>query len=107
MNSPKLHNLRLASGAAMVVATACGASIALRLDSYDVPFALTVACGFGAASTVCALLMRLVERLGTAVYACGVEGCEFRARLTAASAADHRRWQEVAAAHPAHHVPRS
>ncbi|MEU6984095.1 hypothetical protein ABZ946_11775 [Streptomyces sp. NPDC046324] len=106
MNSTKLRNLRLADAAAVVAAGVCGAIVALRLDGYGVPFGLTVACGFGAASTLSALLMRLVERLGTATYACQVEDCTFRAELKAASAVDHRRWQEAAAAHPAHALPR-
>ncbi|MEU9699426.1 hypothetical protein [Streptomyces sp. NPDC047981] len=107
MASTNPRNLRLAAGAALVVATVCGATTAIRLDAYNVPFSLAVACGLGAASTAFALLMRLVGRLGTTVYACPVDGCNFRARLTAASPADHRRLREAAAAHPAHHVPRS
>ncbi|MEU6947786.1 hypothetical protein ABZ957_21500 [Streptomyces sp. NPDC046316] len=99
MNSTKL---RLASAAATVAAVVCGVLVAAGLDPYGVPFALTVVCGLSATYTASELLMRLVERLGTVTYACRVEDCTFKAELKAGSAVDHRRWQEAAAAHPAH-----
>ena len=104
MNSTKIKHLHWA---AAVVAALVGAALGIRLDDLGVPFWLACVSGCGVANAVVNELDRQIERLGTATYTCRTPGCDFRARLKAASAADNRRWQEAAAAHPHHAMPRT
>ncbi|MFE1728616.1 hypothetical protein ACFW6X_00410 [Streptomyces bacillaris] len=104
MNSTKIRHLYWA---AALVAVVLGATVGIRLDSLDVPFWLACLSGCGVANAAVNELDRQIERLGLTTYACRTPGCDFRARLKAPSAADNRRWQEAAAAHPHHALPRT
>ncbi|MGW8762315.1 hypothetical protein ACWGN5_07420 [Streptomyces sp. NPDC055815] len=99
------HNAVMAG--AGLVAVACGAVVALRLDAYAVPLWLSAPCGYAIASGLLTLAARAAGALGTTTYACTVLGCTFSARLRWAGPAEHRRWQEAAATHPQHLIPRS
>ncbi|MEU2873784.1 hypothetical protein ABZ769_32050 [Streptomyces olivoreticuli] len=96
----KLRRLRLP--AAALVGAAVGAEIGLRLRPYGVPVSLAVACALAVFANISAAVSHLIETASATTHRCRVPGCSFRVRLTAADAAESRRWQEAAAAHPAH-----
>ncbi|MFF7779486.1 hypothetical protein ACFZCG_34315 [Streptomyces tanashiensis] len=98
------HNVVTAS--AFLVAGVCGVAVALRLDAYAVPVWLSAPCGYAIASGLLSLATRMTESLATVTYACTEPGCTFSARLRWAGPVERRRWQEAAAAHPVHDIPR-
>ncbi|MDX2559337.1 hypothetical protein PV371_06705 [Streptomyces sp. TX20-6-3] len=104
--STKIRRYNAAMTGAGVVAVGCGMTVALRLDAYMVPLWLSAPCGYAITSGLITLAARVISSLDSAVYACTVPGCTFSARLRWAGPAERRRWQEAAAAHPAHDIPR-
>ncbi|MBT2383006.1 hypothetical protein [Streptomyces sp. ISL-11] len=68
--------------------------------------ALTTACALALFANVTCSINHLVEVAFATTHRCQVSGCSFRVRLSDADAAESRRWQEAAAAHP-RHVPTS
>ncbi|MCX4984545.1 hypothetical protein [Streptomyces sp. NBC_00572] len=100
----RLHNTIMAS--AGLAAVAYGFWVALRLDSYAVPLWLSASCGYAIASGLITLASLAAHSLSESTYGCTMPGCTFSARLRWAGPAEHRRWQEAAAAHPDHRIPR-
>ncbi|MBT2382094.1 hypothetical protein [Streptomyces sp. ISL-11] len=90
--------------AAALVGAAVALTAGSRLRGYDVPVALTTACALALFANVACSINHLVEVAFATTHRCRVPGCSFRVRLPDADAAESRRWQEAAAAHP-HHVP--
>ncbi|MFC8170925.1 hypothetical protein [Streptomyces sp. NPDC057325] len=106
MNTTIRWHKAVMTGAGLV-AVVCGALVALRLDTYAVPWWLSAPCGYAIASGLLSLATRAAGALGATTYACTVPGCTFSARLRWAGPAEYRRWQEAAATHPDHLIPRS
>ena len=93
---------RVASVLLIAAALAMGAAIGVRLAAYGVPDALLAACALSAASSSLWLLTRIEQAQTTTTHRCTAPRCTFQARVRHADAAESRRWQEIAAAHPRH-----
>ncbi|MGX8907363.1 hypothetical protein ACR820_19470 [Streptomyces netropsis] len=93
---------RLALPAAVVAGGAVAWFIGLRLRAYHVPVDLTAACALAVFATVTVAIRSLIEAACATAHRCPVPGCRFRVRLTNPDAAESRRWQEAASAHPTH-----
>lgn len=96
----KLRYFRLIG--ACLVGAAVAWTAASRLHAYDVPAAMTWACSLALFANVMAAINHVVEVVFSTTHRCRVPGCRFRVRLPDADAVESRRWQEAAAAHPAH-----
>ncbi|WP_428953316.1 hypothetical protein [Streptomyces sp. cg35] len=81
---------------------AVGASIGVQLYWQHVTWGLIVPCVLAAASSSLWLLSKVAEAFESTVHRCTAPGCTFRVRVQNVDAAENRRWQEVAAAHPTH-----
>ncbi|MGH4030854.1 hypothetical protein ACQB60_18160 [Actinomycetota bacterium Odt1-20B] len=88
----------------LIIATAgaVAVSIGMRLRSYGVPIGLITPCVLAVLSSALWLLMDVSKALASTVHRCTVKGCTFEVRVQNADAAESRRWQEIAAAHPNH-----
>ncbi|MFI9028834.1 hypothetical protein [Streptomyces sp. NPDC053560] len=53
------------------------------------------------AGTACC--QRLADAWTTTTHRCKAASCDFTVQISRVDAADNRRWQEIAAAHP-HHI---
>ncbi|MGW6360538.1 hypothetical protein ACWFR5_36575 [Streptomyces sp. NPDC055092] len=93
---------RLTLTAMVTVSAALAAGIALRLAPYHLPLTLHFACVTAAFSTFLSLLLHGLEARETTTHRCTAPGCDFRVRMRHVDAAENRRWQEIASAHPAH-----
>ena len=91
-----------AAALALVVSVGFGVVIGLRLAGYGVPVLLALSCGLLAAAGVHSLLHSIADGLSTTTHRCTVPSCGWRVRVRHVDAAENRRWQEAAAAHPAH-----
>ncbi|GAQ63623.1 hypothetical protein [Streptomyces scabiei] len=91
---------RILTAGAVAVSGALSTAIGVRLDAYGVPPVLLFACTASCLATFSSLLFRLIETWSTTTHRCTRPGCDFRVSLTRATAADNRRWQEIAARHP-------
>ncbi|MBT2383099.1 hypothetical protein [Streptomyces sp. ISL-11] len=96
----KFRHLRLP--AAALVGAAVAWSIGIRLRAYDVPMSINWACALALFANVTLSVNHLAEAASTTTHRCRVPGCSFRVRLWDVDAAESRRWQEAAAAHPGH-----
>ena len=86
----------------LAVATGFTTVLGAQLHGYGVPLALLAACCCGVWSCAVDLGIAVVKASTTTVHRCTTPGCEFTVRLRHTDAAENRRWQEAAAAHPAH-----
>ncbi|MFV8130059.1 hypothetical protein [Streptomyces syringium] len=93
---------RPALPAAVVAGGAVAWFIGLRLRVYHVPGDLTAACALAVFANVTVAVRFLIEGACAVTHRCPVPGCSFRVRLTNPDAAESRRWQEAASAHPTH-----
>ncbi|MGA5130821.1 hypothetical protein ACPCTO_13530 [Streptomyces olivoreticuli] len=93
---------RLRLPVAAAVGAAVGVAIGLRLRPYGVPLSLTLVCALAIFANVTATVNHLAEAAASTTHRCTVPGCDFRVRLSDPTAAESRRWQEAAAAHPTH-----
>ncbi|MFJ8823750.1 hypothetical protein ACIREE_18440 [Streptomyces sp. NPDC102467] len=93
---------RITSAALIAAAGAVAVSIGVRLHSYGVPLALITPCVLTVLSSALWLLVHVEETWSSTLHRCTVKGCTFQVRVQHVDAAENRRWQEVAAAHPAH-----
>jgi hypothetical protein len=91
---------RILTTGAVAISGALAAAIGMRLSAHGVPTALLFACTASCLATFSSLLFRLIEAWSTTTHRCAQSGCDFRVTLTRATAADNRRWQEIAAHHP-------
>ncbi|MFD8047667.1 hypothetical protein ACFV5E_30075 [Streptomyces chartreusis] len=91
---------RILTTGAVAISTALAIGIGVRLASYGVPVALLLACCLSCTAAFSSLLFRLVDAWSTTTHRCTRPGCDFQVRLTHGSAAENRRWQEIAATHP-------
>ncbi|MEU5200729.1 hypothetical protein AB0G86_42925 [Streptomyces scabiei] len=91
---------RILTTGAVAISAALSAAIGVRLSAYGVPPVLLFACAASCLATFSSLLFRLMEAWSTTTHRCTRPGCDFRVSLTHATAADNRRWQEIAAHHP-------
>ncbi|MCD9144360.1 hypothetical protein [Streptomyces albireticuli] len=96
----KLRHVRLP--AAAVVGAVLALAIDSRLRSYGVSVSLSVTCALAVFANTSAAINHLVEIATATTHRCKVPGCTFRVRLPDADPVESRRWQEAAAAHPAH-----
>ncbi|MFJ9088722.1 hypothetical protein ACIRL3_40570 [Streptomyces sp. NPDC102384] len=94
---------RMVDVVSVVTALALATSTGMRLHSYAVPLGLLITCVLAVASSALWLLSKVAEAAESTVHRCTAEGCTFQVRVRHGSAADSRRWQEIAAAHPTHH----
>ncbi|WP_425832264.1 hypothetical protein [Streptomyces fractus] len=94
---------RMVDVISVITALALAASIGMRLRSYAVPLDLLIPCVFAVASSVLWLLTKVAKAAASRVHRCTAKGCTFEVRVHDGSAADGRRWQEIAAAHPNHY----
>ncbi|MCI3930266.1 hypothetical protein [Streptomyces sp. AN091965] len=95
---------RLVIPACAAIATTLAMAVGLRLHDHHVPLLLLLACAGSVLASALDLLFRIVDARHTTTHRCTRSGCTFQVRLTRAGAAEHRRWQRVAAAHPHHTV---
>ncbi|MFE9570959.1 hypothetical protein ACFYMW_20955 [Streptomyces sp. NPDC006692] len=101
-STAKRHIVRLATTGMMLAA---GAVVELRLmNAYGVPMLLALPCGLAVGLSVGHLVEAVTSRFGTTVYRCPASGCAYKVRVAHADAAERRRWQETAAAHPRHEL---
>lgn len=82
-----------------------GVYLAWQVHRYGSPWLLTVCVGWLAFSSYAAGCIFLADAWQTTTHRCPDPDCDFTVRLTGADAAESRRWQETAAAHPHHQVP--
>ncbi|MEU2153804.1 hypothetical protein ABZ532_02035 [Streptomyces sp. NPDC019396] len=94
---------RITSAALIAAAGTVAAWIAVQLHAYGVPIGLITPCVLSVLSSALWLLIRAEEAWSSTRHRCTATGCTFEVRVQNGSAADNRRWQEVAAAHPTHH----
>ncbi|MEV6994362.1 hypothetical protein AB0N87_35105 [Streptomyces sp. NPDC093228] len=87
-------------GGACLVAFLIGS----QLHSYGVPLGLITLCVLSVLSSALWLLIRAEEAWSSTRHRCTAQGCTFEVRVQNGSAADNRRWQEIAAAHPTHNA---
>lgn len=83
-----------------VASTGFAAVFGSHLSGYGLPLSLWLACVLSQWSATFGLFDSLVRSRRTRVYRCRKPDCDFTVRLTGACAAESRRWQETAAAHP-------
>ncbi|MFD3512566.1 hypothetical protein [Streptomyces sp. NPDC058657] len=86
-----------------VVALSCGAITVSRLLTYRVPLGAALLCGV-AVTVMFAVIGFVYDFLSRPVFRCSVPDCSYLVRLSHADAAETRRWQESAAAHPDHEL---
>ncbi|MFH8739359.1 hypothetical protein [Streptomyces sp. NPDC017964] len=98
----KQQRRRIVSLIEIGVSLAVGATISIRLASYDVPFFLLTACALGTAGSVLSALLNIEQAWTATTHRCTVPGCDFRVRIQHADAGESRCWQEIVAAHPRH-----
>ncbi|MFC8239498.1 hypothetical protein [Streptomyces chartreusis] len=97
MKNPRQRAL---TAGAVAVSTALAIAIGVRLASYGVPAVLLLACCLSCTAAFSSLLFRIIAAAATTTHRCTRPGCDFQVRLTHGSAAESRRWQEIAATHP-------
>ncbi|MFI9026932.1 hypothetical protein [Streptomyces sp. NPDC053560] len=102
MTSNNRNTRRLALPVSLAVGVALAAVHGSQLASYDVPPSLVIICALCVMGTFTSSLAHLFETLTTTTHRCREAGCDFRVRVRRDDAADNRRWQEIAAAHPRH-----
>ncbi|MEV5937962.1 hypothetical protein [Streptomyces sp. NPDC051994] len=101
-STAKYTVVRLATTGAMLAA---GALVELRLmNGYGVPVLLALPCGLAVGFGAGHLVETVTTRLATTVYRCRAAGCTYKVSVTHVDAAERRRWQETAAAHPVHEL---
>ncbi|MFD7236882.1 hypothetical protein ACFWAT_16460 [Streptomyces syringium] len=93
---------RLALPAAAVIGGCVAGFVAVRLRAHHIPVDLTAACALAVFGNVTVAIRSLIEGACAVTHRCPVPGCAFRIRLTNPDAAESRRWQEAASAHPTH-----
>lgn len=91
---------RILTIGAVAISAALSVAIGVRLASYGVPAVLLLACCLSCTAAFSGLLFRLLDAWSTTTHRCTRPGCDFQVRLTHGSAAESRRWQEIAATHP-------
>ncbi|MBA6433859.1 hypothetical protein [Streptomyces sp. GMR22] len=87
---------------AEIIAAGMAAYIGYQLDSYGVPLVMTVASSLAMFLAFRDAIHQFTGVARAVTHRCPDRGCDFMVRLTGASAAESRRWQEIAAAHPRH-----
>lgn len=97
---------RIRMAIALGMGTAAAAVIWSRLRPYGMPWDLMAVCILPAAGTIASTVLHLAEVFSATTHRCTAPGCSFRIRTTGVDAAERRRWQEAAAAHPDHRLPR-
>lgn len=95
----------------MAIALCAGAGMAVamwaRLSPYGLPWSLALSCVVAVSGSISAATLHLAEALTMTTHRCTAPGCHFRVRVTGVDAAESRRWQEAATAHPDHRLPRA
>ncbi|WP_367131411.1 MULTISPECIES: hypothetical protein [Streptomyces] len=92
---------------ALSVGAAAAAVMWARLRPYGLSWDLMATCVLPVAGTIASTVLHVAEVLSVTTHRCTAPGCNFKVRMTAVDAAEDRRWQEAAAAHPDHRLPRS
>lgn len=87
------------------IAMGLASTLAVRLSYYDVPLLLIAPYWLAATSALLELFDRIVQAASTTTHRCREAGCDFKVAVQHVDAAENRRWQEAAAAHPHHHRP--
>jgi hypothetical protein len=90
--------------ATFLLAAAAAWRTADTLAAYQVPLPMRLVCAF-AVAVLFGTVVAVFESATRPVFRCQVDGCSYKVRLSNAEAAESRRWQESAAAHPDHEVP--
>ncbi|MEV6669938.1 hypothetical protein [Streptomyces sp. NPDC051162] len=96
----KLRRLRLSAAALVGAVVASG--ICSDLNDCGVQGSLMAVCSLAVFANVTATVDHLWIAATATTHRCTVRGCDFRVRLSDPTAAESRRWQEAAAAHPTH-----
>ncbi|QSY50192.1 MULTISPECIES: hypothetical protein [Streptomyces] len=87
---------------AVTVGGVVAADYAWQLATHDVPVLLIAGCALAVYATVHVAVRRAMDELRATTHRCAIPGCRFRIRLVNPDPGESRRWQEVAASHPAH-----
>ncbi|MCQ4212377.1 hypothetical protein [Streptomyces longispororuber] len=95
---------RIVDVLAFAFSLAVAGSISFQLHTHQVPFGLVLPCGLAVFSSALSLLVKVADAAGGTLHRCTAHGCTFHVRVQNVDAAENRRWQEVAAAHPAHRI---
>ncbi|MFE3180180.1 hypothetical protein ACFXKR_04650 [Streptomyces violascens] len=104
MTSTRTVRRRLLTVLSTAIGMAAGVLVGYDLLGYGVPAVTAIACAVAVGLGLDNFLTQLKNRLDTAVYRCPAAGCTYKVRVTHADAAERRRWQETAAAHPRHEL---
>ncbi|MGW2366343.1 hypothetical protein ACWCZ5_12260 [Streptomyces sp. NPDC001667] len=98
----KLRRLRLPAAALVGATVATG--IWSDLNGYGVQRSLMTVCSLAVFANITVTVDHLWKAASVTTHRCTARGCDFRVRLSDPTAAESRRWQEAAAAHPSHRV---
>ncbi|MFD9631685.1 hypothetical protein [Streptomyces violascens] len=104
MTSTRTVRRRLLTVLSTAIGMAAGVLVGYDLLGYGVPVVTAIGCAAAVGLGIDNLLTDLMARLDTAVYRCHAAGCTYMVRVAHADAAERRRWQETAAAHPRHEL---
>ncbi|MEU6054172.1 hypothetical protein ABZ829_27595 [Streptomyces xanthochromogenes] len=104
MTSTRTIRLRLSAVLSMAVGMGTGAFVGYDLLGHHVSTLTAYGCAAAVGLGIDNLLTQVTDRAATAVYRCRAEGCTYTVRVAHADAAERRRWQETAAAHPRHEL---
>ncbi|MZD09141.1 hypothetical protein GTW43_29280 [Streptomyces sp. SID5785] len=96
------NRLRVLEAVTLLFTLALAVWIGVRLDSFGVPIGLIIPCSLAILSSGLQMLAQLTRALAGTLHRCTEPGCSFEVRVQNVDAAENRRWQEIAAAHPAH-----
>ncbi|MFF2061103.1 hypothetical protein ACFVWZ_04745 [Streptomyces sp. NPDC058200] len=95
-------NRNVMAGVSALASGTVASFIGVRLNSYGLPFSLTLACAMAVWASLLTALNSAADDWNTTTHRCSVSGCDFTVRLRYCDAAENRRWQEIATAHPTH-----
>ena len=90
----------------VVVAVSLGLTVSTvtvrTLHGYNVPLAQVLLIAAVMGITLVSGALHIADAATMTTHRCTARGCDFRVRLSGADAAEDRRWQEIAVAHPHH-----
>ncbi|MEU7177251.1 MULTISPECIES: hypothetical protein [Streptomyces] len=95
-----LLSAELAAGTAMAVATV------VDLAPYRLPGHLAFTCVGGVSASAVWLTSYVLNTVVTTTHRCTAPDCTYTIRVRGTTSAESRRWQEIAADHPGHHLSR-
>ncbi|MFE4855784.1 hypothetical protein [Streptomyces sp. NPDC056670] len=104
MTSTRTPRRLLLAVLSTAVGMAAGVFVGFDLLGHHVATLTAFGCAAAVGLGIDNLLTQITIRMDTAVYRCPAGGCSYKVRVAHADAAERRRWQETAAAHPRHEL---